>query len=449
MSNFRTREGDLLSPSRTFSRGHSPTEDFPSLPQRKLTDLTFSPQSTLSTTDSVQLKDTVVTSDNIDPHTRIQPHIQETHNITEKMMHKIRNAQIYNKLSKTIKESLLNDLAEIEEKYQHEIRRNFESHTNIQSIDLLSEQVNSLATTMQQKLTSLTEEINTMKVNIQTSNKTSTSSTPSYAEAARRKAVLFGTDKTPPKKLLQKLQTAPALASVSVTNIKSRQNHLELTATNTQEKENLKSTIKEAFPELRIEDKRIPSIRLILHNATQYSNEKIIQALQNYNFETEEINFVRTLRSKQEGIDHAIIELPKQKTQNTLLRNYSPTRPSFIYIGLQRLYFKIFVRLNRCRNCQSLEHSTFQCKSEPFCAHCGEGHYESDCKNDKPYCINCADYNNSLPPNNSSSTFNPLHAASSNACPSYKAKLRELIYDQTTYLPQPDQQEPDLRPRRN
>lgn len=377
--------------------------------------------------------------ENIDSISEAQTQYQEIRQITENMANKIMSGQIYNKLSKSIKQALLQDLQEIEEKFQFEQRIALESNNRNQSLDQLSEQVTSLASTMQERLSSLTEEINYMKENLHSNNTTSPSSTPSYAEAAKRKTVIFGNNEYSPRKLLKKLQTEPALSSLSITNIKTRQNFIELTAKDKLQKEYLKNTVKATFPELRIEDKKTPSCKLIFHNATIFSEEKITQALQNLNFEKEEINIIRTVKSKKEGIEHVLIELPKSKTQATLLKNYSPTRPSFIYIGLQRLYYKIFVRLNRCRNCQSLVHPTYQCTSETFCAICGERHHEDNCKAEKPFCINCHDHNSSPTLNKATGTYNPLHPASSNECPTYRAKLKGLIHDPTLMLLQEQQ----------
>ncbi len=69
------------------------------------------------------------------------------------------------------------------------------------------------------------------------------------------------------------------------------------------------------------------------------------------------------------------------------------------------------IRVNRCYNCQGLNHIAKNCpESQPTCPNCAEHHSkEEQCKTPTKHCANCTDNNN--------------HAAYANSCPKYLAEV--------------------------
>lgn len=232
----------------------------------------------------------------------------------------------------------------------------------------------------------------------------------------------------PTKKVLNTLNQKPCPEGITIKQVVKRQNHVDLTAANAEQSERLKTHMKEMIPDAKIEDKRSPTIRIIFHNASVHKEDTLLNVLIDHGFDKSEIRFVTELRSKNENIRHWVLELPKAKTNSTLLKNYHADRPSFILIGLQRLYFKIYVRLMRCQRCQSLDHSTRQCDGPAFCVQCSQEHFLENCT-DSPLCINCSEFNNDVNEGTQPGPKrNAYHPASASSCPTYKAKLQELIH---------------------
>lgn len=378
------------------------------------------------------------------------PHLQRT--ITAQLADDLLNDPTYSKVSQKVKLALFKALDDIEENYQ--LSKNLPNEQpRPLAIDILSDQIQSFAENINTRLTSLTEELNNLKTNA-SAQYPPTETTTSYATALKntkktRPIVLVSKTGIPTKQVYKNLVKEPCPTEVTLRNVRTRPNYLELTAANQQQSEILKSHVKDHFPDLKVEDKRIPSTRLVFHNASQYTEDQFHKVLLDHGFEKEEIRFVTSLKSKNTDFDHWVIDLPKSKTHQILLKNYNPSRPSFILIGLRRLYFKLHVRLQRCRKCQGLDHTTAHCTNTEYCANCGGEHEDRECK-ERSYCVNCADFNTLV--NISDEAFrNPYHPASSSDCPTYRAKLLELMTNPHPEPPLPDVQEQKrygLRPRR-
>ena len=56
----------------------------------------------------------------------------------------------------------------------------------------------------------------------------------------------------------------------------------------------------------------------------------------------------------------------------------------------------IFVRVQQCTKCLSLDHGAKSCTWGQKCVRCGEGHIASQCESTNEKCVNCGGAHNSL-----------------------------------------------------
>lgn len=382
---------------------------------------------------------------NLVPVDHHQTVAQPSRNITAKLAAEIENDPIYNSLTKKVKKALIQGLDDIEETFLQRIQDSQEDQQQTpQHLAYISNQISELQTAINHRFSVLQEEVNELKT-AQTQHQEPTTS---YATALKNKALKNKFVAIPPKglpvkKALQKLREVPCPEDCTIKRMSTRPNHIEFTAANQAQSAKLQSHFKDIIPDMRVEDKKVPTIRLIFHNATIHNADTLENVLVDLGFERSEIKVVTSLRSKNENIQHAVIELPKAKTQSILLKNYKPDKPSYILIGLQRLYYKIFIRLTRCRRCQSFTHPTHLCKGPDFCVTCGQEHYDENCQED-PFCVNCSDYNNDIKEGHiHGQKRNAFHPASSSECLTYKERLHELIYNTHSQFV-PTEQEDDI-----
>lgn len=296
--------------------------------------------------------------------------------------------------------------------------------------DSTASSINSTLDPIMQRLDELDKQMQDLK---------SAQSTPSYADALRQRNIpkatlcLLGDGKLPMKQISKFLKSSPAPPDITVTKFKERQNHIEVRAKNEEQKDKLKTALTEKFKEAqipaRVEDKHPATTKIIFHNASIHTDDLIIHNLVDRGFQRSDIKKCFALRSKTEGLEHWVYELPRGKTNEILLTNYNPSVPSYIQIGFTRLYFRIFVRLTRCRNCHMLgDHLAHLCKEKRHCVNCGGTHNEEQC-NQPTHCLNCDFFNKTIASrsNHSIPIRDPYHAANDSNCPTYKAGLNNLM----------------------
>lgn len=328
------------------------------------------------------------------------------------------------RLTASYRQKINRELDVIDERYNqaHTFSGLADSHQNLQ--DTL-DQVLSSQVAIQQQITEL---------NTRTSSFT-------YADAMKRtKSPQTSTDssfvvKTKEgaqlKNLTSKLTELSCPKGIPITKMRHTKIFTEVRTNNPENKEVLKTFIKNNLPEAIIEDKMQKTSRFIFHNASAFEEEEIMDAIKIKGFEEKEIKHIHSIPSKKGEFSHYIMELPRQKSNNTLLLNYSPDRPAFLMIGFKRLYFRPYIRLIRCRNCQKLDsHLTHACKNSKFCSKCSSNHPEENCNN-KLFCINCDERNAKLK-NPNDEHFDVHHAASDPVCPTYRALFHALLSNSTT-----------------
>lgn len=208
---------------------------------------------------------------------------------------------------------------------------------------------------------------------------------------------------------------------------------VELRGASLQDKLALQDFLSSSLKTATVENKRQKQIRLIFHNATKFDYNQFSSALHALGFEETDIVKIDSIPSKTSNYYHWIVELPYHQTLKTLLSSYSKSKPNFLQIGLNRMYFKIYLRIPRCGNCQKLGlHPTSICKSQSHCVKCGLHHPEGNCTG-TINCKNCRDFNDSraLTSTNIPPPRPTTHQANDSNCPSYlhahKIKLDNIL----------------------
>lgn len=251
---------------------------------------------------------------------------------------------------------------------------------------------------------------------------------PTKHEVEETTIVVLPTNKVPINQISTSLQSKDCPPEVVLTTFKVKQNRLELKTANKTQSTTLQNFLSHELKDVRVEVKRPRRTRIILHRASTFQQEQIVAAFVHKGFDAEDIAFIRPVNSKQKDISHWIIDLPRFKAHDLLLKNYSSNKPNFIQIGFRRLFFKLFSMITRCQHCQSLgDHSSKFCPNTLICSRCGQNHLSENCQNAE-FCVNCDSYNLELSKNDNgnSSLRPPYHSADSSLCPTYQAALQSL-----------------------
>lgn len=303
-----------------------------------------------------------------------------------------------------------------------------------------------------QKLSELNDKLDNLQRTITSNESHSHPQRPSFAEVVKAKPehstlVVKSSDNTSLGQLKQNLTNITCPTHIIVKNFKTKPNHFEIRTNNSNGKDELKQIITQNIPSATVEDKRPRTIKLIFHNANRIDPTAFKNTLQDMGFDDEDIpdfDHPNKVKSKSEGDEHWILTLHRAKALNTILRSYSKDKPNFIHVGFQRLYFRHYVRLIRCRNCQELDkHPSFSCRNPSYCENCGE----KNCRNQpctlSPTCINCYRYNGRLPAyrNSNLTPRNPNHKSSDPSCPTFRQGLINKINNQDLDFMPTEQQE--------
>lgn len=228
--------------------------------------------------------------------------------------------------------------------------------------------------------------------------------------------------------LKQSILELPCPNDLIIKNVKTKPSHFEIRANTSQGKDKLKNLIHDNVPNALIEGKRPRSVKIIFHNANRVDPVAFHNTLQDLGFDHSDIPDLdkpHIINSKTQDV-HWVLTLNRAKALNTLLRNYKKDRPNFLHVGLQRLYYREYTRLIRCRHCQALDfHPTSLCNRIRHCENCGE----KDCKNQPctlpPVCINCYQFNGRLAayPGSDQHRRDTAHKSSDSKCPTYRQGL--------------------------
>lgn len=203
-----------------------------------------------------------------------------------------------------------------------------------------------------------------------------------------------------------------------IANKKARFNHLEIRPASLKDKALLTDLILTEVPEAQVEDKRSRTVRIIFHNASRFDPEAIKHSLMAMGFDEDDLQDFdnpHQIKSRSDGDYHWVINLHRGKANSILLEHYDPGRSNSFFVGPRRLYFRIYHRLTRCRNCQSLgKHPTSFCRNKPFCDNCGRSQCSSNPCTSDPRCINCEEFNDRIRayPSGSAAPRNLNHKAS-------------------------------------
>lgn len=352
--------------------------------------------------------------------------LDEYSNITAELVAMLDSDQTLQKLPTKAKTILITALDKIENRHNQLVTSLAKKLTNNEQ---QPSNLNSALEPILQRLQDLDKQIRDLQANPSTS----------YANAVRQKtppkatAIILNKGDLPTKQLSKIITSKPPPENINVLKYKVRQTHIEARTANEEQHQILKQALTEQLKEANINavvtDKHPATTKIIFHNASIHTEQDIVSNLEARGFKKEDIKKAFELKSKNEGIQHWVFELPRGKTNELLLSNYSPNAPSHILIGYKKLYYRIFVRLTRCRNCHMLgQHATHLCPNPKCCVHCGGDHEDNHCNNDK-HCINCDYYNREIvqKSNNKYPIHSPYHSADDSSCPTYKAGLSNLM----------------------
>jgi hypothetical protein len=237
-------------------------------------------------------------------------------------------------------------------------------------------------------------------------------------------------DRSNPKDILdvaKNLQKVVCPTNIQIKKIKISNNILEVRADSESSKETLKGLLSESelAPNVIIEDKRPMRTKVIIFNLTPGTDEAVLKNALRARLSTSEdfvLEITRKLASRRAGLEHWVVSLPRRAAQ-VLLHSH------FTYIGFQKIYYKKYIHITRCTNCQRLnDHTASTCTaSHHFCSTCGENHHFFQCQNESPFCVNCHEFNWHLQctaVSNDDQVLKQLvdvnHSAASSQCPCYK-----------------------------
>lgn len=123
----------------------------------------------------------------------------------------------------------------------------------------------------------------------------------------------------------------------------------------------------------------------------------------------DEVLFLRKLKSRTPGNSNHIILLPVALAQTIM-------RQGPLQLGLTNCLLRPHTIVQRCRRCQSLNHTTNKCKNDRHCVNCANQHPEEPNCTEPECCINCQDSNEE-----NKTSYDTSHKASDPNCPTYKA----------------------------
>lgn len=136
-----------------------------------------------------------------------------------------------------------------------------------------------------------------------------------------------------------------------------------------------------------------------------------------YDVETSSFKVIATKTGSRENKLHYIIEFPSALANKI-------TSEKHLFIGLNKIYVKLFRAHYKCTRCLSLIHTARDCLNQLFCTFCSQPHPSEICPHPSNFrCINCVDFNKK-----NKSNLSTDHPADSPCCASaidYINKLKE------------------------